>query len=195
MGFRSLRVLNEDRVKGGAGFPPHRHRDMEILTYVLSGGLAHEDSTGGGSVIRPGEVQRMSAGSGVVHSEFNASSGEPVHFLQVWIVPATRGIAPGYEQMAFPAAGPVRLIASPDGVAGSLRIHQDVRVHAGTLVPGERVEHALADGRGAWLHVAQGAVTLNGRALAAGDGAAIEAELALSIVGVETAEILLFDLA
>jgi len=198
MGFRSLRVINEDRVQPGAGFPTHGHRDMEILTWVLAGALEHRDSLGTGSVIRPGDAQRMSAGTGVMHSEYNASATEPVHFLQVWILPERRGLAPGYEQRHFAAGerrGHLRLIASRDGRDGSLVIHQDARVHAGLLDPGQAVTHALASGRHAWVQVARGALTLNGRALEAGDGAAVSDEPALTLVAREPAEVLVFDLA
>jgi hypothetical protein len=197
-GFRALRVINEDRVAPGAGFPTHGHRDMEIISYVLAGALEHRDSMGNGSVIRPGEVQRMSAGTGVRHSEYNHSATEPVHFLQIWIVPGRPGIAPGYEQRSFPEAerrGRLRLIASPDGSAGSVTIHQDARVYATLLEPGESATHALATGRHAWVHVARGAAAVNGLALGAGDGAAVSDEAAVSIVATAPAEALLFDLA
>src|SRR5690242_6764300 len=159
MGFRALRVINEDRVEGGKGFGTHPHRDMEIISYVLSGGLQHRDSMGTGSVIKPGDVQRMSAGTGVTHSEFNASPSELVHFLQIWIMPDRRGYAPGYEQKHFTEAerqGQLRLVASNDGRDGSLTIHQDARLYASLLAPGEPVTHDLAQGRYAWLHVARG---------------------------------------
>lgn len=198
MGFRGLRVINEDRVKPGRGFPTHGHRDMEILSYVLAGALEHEDSMGTGSVIRPGDVQRMSAGTGVMHSEFNPSRTEPVHFLQIWILPGTRGLEPSYEQKHFPEAekrGRLRLIASRDGRDGSVTIHHDASVYAAVLAPGERVTLALADGRHAWVQVARGAVTLNGEMLGAGDGAALSREPALTLVAAEPAEALVFDLA
>ncbi len=200
MGFRALRVVNEDRVRPGEGFPTHGHRDMEILSYVLSGALAHRDSTGGQGVLRPGEVQRMSAGTGVRHSEFNGSRDAPVHFLQIWILPDRDGAAPSYEQRAFPEGerrGRLRLVASPDGAEGSLRIGTDARVHATLLGDGERVRHALAPGRHGWVQVARGALSVNGVALEAGDGAAVsdEAELVLAGRGAELAEALLFDLA
>ena len=197
MGFRTLRVINEDRVTPGAGFPTHGHRDMEIVTYVLDGAIAHKDSLGTGSVIRPGDVQRMSAGTGVRHSEFNASRAEPVHFLQIWIEPAKTGIAPGYEQKAFSEAdkrGRLRLVASPDGAEGSLTIHQDARVYATVLAPGEAVTHRLAPRRHAWVQVTRGALTVGGEPLALGDGAAISAEADVLIVGETDAEALLFDL-
>jgi len=197
MGFRGLRVINEDRVQPGRGFPTHGHRDMEIISYVLTGALEHKDSMGTGSVIRPGDVQRMSAGTGVMHSEFNPSRTEPVHFLQIWILPGTRGLDPSYEQKPFPEAekrGRLRLIASRDGRDGSVTIHLDASVYAAVLAPGERVALALADGRHAWVQVARGAVTLNGEALGAGDGAALSREPALTLVAVERAEVLVFDL-
>jgi redox-sensitive bicupin YhaK (pirin superfamily) len=198
MGFRDLRVINDDRVRGGHGFPPHPHRDMEIITYVLEGALEHKDSMGNGSVIRPGDVQRMSAGTGVVHSEFNPSPAEPVHLLQVWILPRERGLAPGYEQKTFVDAdlrGVLRVIASPDGRDGSVTIHQDVTVYASRLSPGAEVRHTLAPGRFAWLHVARGAARVNGSALVAGDGAAVSGEPELTLTTAQPAEVLLFDLA
>ncbi len=198
MGFRSLRVINEDRVAPGQGFGTHGHRDMEILSYVLEGGLAHRDSTGGGGVITPGDVQRMSAGTGVMHSEFNASRSEPVHFLQIWLLPERRGIPPGYEQKHFPAEqrkGQLRLIASPDAAEGSLRIHQDARVYTTLLGSGEAVTHALAPGRHAWVQVARGQVRLGDVLLAAGDGAAVSDEDAVTLTGEAPSEVLLFDLA
>jgi quercetin 2,3-dioxygenase len=198
MGFRSLRVINEDVVAPGEGFPTHPHRDMEIITYVLEGALSHEDSLGSGSVIRPGDGQRLSAGRGLRHSEMNASAKVPVHFLQIWITPDSQGYDPSYEQRAFPnreKRGKLRLIASPDGADGSVTIHQDARLYVSLLSSEEVVTHALAKGRYAWLHVAKGAVELNGKALHQGDGAAIRDESALSIKGTQDAEILLFDLA
>ena len=197
VGFRSLRVINEDRVQPGEGFGTHGHRDMEIISYVLEGQLEHKDSLGTGSVIRPGDVQRMSAGTGVRHSEFNASRSEPVHFLQIWIEPAKTGIAPGYEQKTFSEAdkgGQLRLVASPDATEGSLTIHQDARVFATVLAPGQAVTHRLAPGRHAWVQVTRGTLTVGGEPLAQGDGAAISAESAVSIVGETDAEALLFDL-
>jgi quercetin 2,3-dioxygenase len=196
-GFSALRVINDDTVQPGQGFGAHPHRDMEILSYVLSGALAHRDSSGGGGVIRPGDVQRMSAGSGVVHSEFNASSDEPVHFLQIWLLPEKRGIDPGYEQKTFSAeerSGQFRLLASRDGRQGSVTIHQDAAVYGALLGKGERASSALGAGRSGWMHVARGAVELNGTRLSAGDGAAVKDEQALALVGVEAAEILMFDL-
>ncbi len=198
MGFRSLRVLNEDRVEGGRGFGAHSHNDMEIVTYVLEGALEHADSMGNRSVIVPGDVQRMSAGTGVTHSEFNPRPDEPVHFLQIWLVPNRRGLAPGYEQKAIAEKeerGVLRLIASRDGRDGSVTIHQDVDLFASRLEPGERVEHALRPGRHAWLQMVRGGIELNGTALAAGDGAAVSRESALEMVAVEPAHFLLFDLA
>ena len=198
MGFRSLRVINEDRVAAGRGFGAHSHRDMEIVTYVLEGALEHADSMGTRSVIVPGEIQRMTAGTGVTHSEFNGKRDEPVHFLQIWLVPERRGLAPGYEQKAIPEKeerGVLRLVASRDGREGSVTIHQDVSLYASRLQPRERVKHALADGRHAWLQMVTGRVELNGTALAAGDGAAVSQESALEMVALEPAHFLLFDLA
>jgi len=197
MGWGPLRVINEDRVAGGTGFPTHPHRDMEIITYVLEGALEHRDSLGTGSVIRPGEVQRMSAGTGVRHSEYNASKTEPVHLLQIWIEPSRAGIAPGYEQKTFPESerrGKLRLIAAADGREGAVTIHQDAAVYATTLARGERVEHAVAAGRLGWLQIARGALLLNGERLDQGDGAALENERRVTLEGLEPAEALLFDL-
>jgi redox-sensitive bicupin YhaK (pirin superfamily) len=199
MGFRDLRVINDDRVAPGRGFGAHPHRDMEIVTVPLAGGLAHKDSMGNGSVIRPGDVQRMSAASGIVHSEFNDSPHDPVHFLQIWILPARRGGAPSYEQRHFPEAerrGRLRLVGAHDGREGAVTIHQDVDLYAGLLAAGEKATHRLAPGRHAWVQVARGAVTLNGERLEAGDGAAVTGESALALAGTEDpAEVLLFDLA
>ncbi len=198
MGFRSLRVINEDRVQPGQGFPTHAHKDMEIISYVLEGGLAHKDSLGTGSVIRPGDVQRMSAGRGVRHSEFNHSPDDPVHFLQIWLIPNEQGIAPSYEQKTFAdeeKRSRLRLIASADGRDDSVLIHQDAQLYAALLAPAEQVVHQLGPERHAWLQVARGAVTLNNQTLNQGDGAAISHEQTLQIAGQETAEILLFDLA
>ncbi len=196
MGFRSLRVINEDRVQPGRGFGTHSHRDMEIVTYVLEGGLEHRDSMGTGSVIRPGEVQRMSAGTGVLHSEINPSRSEPVHLLQIWILPERRGIKPEYEQKAFPAEerkGKLRLVASHDGKDGSLTIHQDAKLFAATLTDGQTINYDLQQGRYAWLQVARGSVDVNDQTLRAGDGAAIEDERTITLQG-RDAEVLLFDL-
>jgi len=185
MGFSVLRVVNDDRVAPGGGFPTHGHANMEILSYVISGGLEHKDSIGTGSVIRPGDVQRMSAGTGVRHSEFNASRTEPVHFLQIWIIPARAGLPPSYEQKTFPAAerdGRLKLCAAPDGRDGALTIHQDVRLYAGTFAPGSKATLELAAGRNAWVQVADGAVV---------------DERALTISGVSgqpAGEVLIFDL-
>lgn len=198
MGFRALRVINEDVVRQGHGFPPHSHRDMEILTYVLAGALEHKDSMGTRSVIVPGEVQRMSAGTGVTHSEFNASQTEPVHLLQIWLLPARTGLPPEYEQKAFGDAdkrGTLRLVAAGDGRAGAITIHQDADLYAGLLSPGERAKHHLAPGRHAWVHVVRGAVALNGTVLATGDGAAVSDEPDLDLTATADTEILLFDLA
>ena len=198
MGFRSLRVINEDRVAPGKGFGTHSHRDMEIITYVLEGALAHADSMGNRSTIVPGDVQRMSAGTGVTHSEFNGQRERPVHFLQIWLLPDRRGLAPGYEQKAIPPQeerATLRLIAARDGRDGAVTIHQDVDLYASRLEPGERVKHALASGRHAWLQMVSGRVELNGTALGAGDGAAVSRESALEIAALEPAHFLLFDLA
>ncbi|HEX9502602.1 MAG TPA: pirin family protein [Thermoanaerobaculia bacterium] len=196
MGFRALRVINEDRVEPGRGFGTHSHRDMEIITYVLEGELEHRDSMGTGSVIRPGEVQRMSAGTGVLHSEVNPSRSNPVHLLQIWILPQHRGIKPEYEQKTFPASernGKLRLVASHDGAEGSLKMHQDAKLFAGSLQSGGSVSYDLQPGRYAWLQVARGTVEINGQKLNAGDGAAIEDEASLELSG-QDAEVLLFDL-
>lgn len=198
MGFRNLRVINEDRVAPGAGFGTHSHRDMEILSYVLDGALEHRDSTGGGSVIRPGDVQRMSAGSGVAHSEFNASKTEPVHFLQVWLLPDEQGVAPSYEQKTFVLevmGEALPVVATPDGRGGSVKIHSDTVVYAGRLAAGAMVAVPIAEGRHAWVHVAQGEVRVNGERLSAGDGAAMSAERSVAIEGVKASEVLVFDLA
>lgn len=198
MSFRSLRVINEDIVAPGEGFPMHPHRDMEIITYVLEGAIEHKDSLGTGSVILPGDGQRMSAGTGIRHSEFNHSQTDAVHLLQIWIMPDKQGHKPGYEQKSFPAdekQGKLRLVASPDGENGSVTIHQDAKLYVTLLNPEEEVTHDLAADRHAWLQVAKGKVELNGHKLDQGDGAAISNEDKLSIKGVENAEVLLFDLA
>jgi redox-sensitive bicupin YhaK (pirin superfamily) len=197
MGFRALRVINEDRVKPESGFGTHSHRDMEIVSYVLGGELAHQDSMGTGSVIRPGDVQRMSAGTGVTHSEWNHSKTEHVHFLQIWILPERRGITPSYEQKTIPEGetqNRLRLVASPDGRDGSVTLHQDARIHVARLEAGQAITQALAAGRHAWVQVARGAVELNGTALAQGDGAAVSDEQALAIRARDDAELLVFDL-
>jgi redox-sensitive bicupin YhaK (pirin superfamily) len=198
MAFRALRVLNDDRVKPGAGFGTHGHRDMEILSYVLEGALAHRDSMGTGSVIRPGEIQMMRAGSGVTHSEFNASEQEPVHFLQIWIVPDTPGLAPAYGQKPVDEAaarGAFALLASKDGRDGSLRLHQDADLWLALVAPNERRELRLQASQNAFVHVARGSVALNGTALAEGDGVAVSDESALVLEGRDQADVLLFDLA
>lgn len=198
MGFRQLRVINEDRVQPGRGFGTHPHRDMEIVSYVLEGGLQHKDSMGTGSIIRPGDVQRMSAGTGVTHSEYNASSTELVHFLQIWLLPSRRGMAPGYEQKAFPREekdGRLRLVASPDGAEGSVTIHTDARLFAGLFDQGQTADHVLVPGRHAWVHVVRGRVRVNGQELAAGDAAALSNEEKVHVEGIEGGEVLVFDLA
>ncbi|MGE0443632.1 MAG: pirin family protein [Vicinamibacterales bacterium] len=198
MGFRALRVINEDRVKPGYGFPTHPHRDMEIISYVLDGALAHRDSMGTGSVIRPGDVQRMSAGTGVLHSEMNPSDSEPVHFLQIWLLPDERGIQPSYEEKRFPVEekqGRLRLVAARDARDGAVAIHQDVDLYAGVFAAGDGARVDLRPGRHAWLQVARGAVTLNGHAFNQGDGAAVSDEGALDLQATEDAEVLVFDLA
>jgi redox-sensitive bicupin YhaK (pirin superfamily) len=197
MGFRTLRVINEDRVVPGAGFPPHRHRDMEILTYVLDGALEHKDSLGNGAVIRPGDVQRMSAGRGVQHSEFNASKSEPVHFLQIWIQPDRTGIDPGYEEKHFSAAerrGRLCLIASPDRADGSLLIHQDARVYAGLFDGAEGARLELPAGRRVYVHLARGALSANRVALSGGDALQLGDTPALQLTDAHNAEVLVFDL-
>ena len=198
MGFGPLRVINEDRVRAGAGFDTHGHRDMEIISYVLEGALEHKDSLGTGSVIRPGDVQVMSAGTGIRHSEFNHSQAEPVHFLQIWVLPNRQGLRPRYEQKTFPVdekRSRLRLVASPDGSEGSVVVHQDVRLYASVLDEGEQVAYALNPSRKAWVQVARGAVELNGHALRAGDGAAVTdvAALAIKATTADT-EVLVFDL-
>jgi len=199
MGFRSLRVINEDHVDAGRGFGAHPHRDMEILTFVVSGAVQHADSMGNRAVVRPGELQRMTAGTGVTHSEINPSPAEDLHLLQIWIVPEKRGLDPGYEQISFADRernGRLLRIASPDGADGAVRIHQDVSLYTGFVEPGARVEHALAPGRHAWLQVVSGNVVAGGSTLEAGDGLAVSDETKLTIEGAgETAEVLLFDLA
>jgi redox-sensitive bicupin YhaK (pirin superfamily) len=198
MGFRSLRVINDDRVEGGAGFGMHPHRDMEIITYVLSGALQHKDSMGHGEVLRPGELQHMTAGTGVLHSEFNPDPGEPVHLYQIWIVPDRRGLTPGYAQKAFPAdekRGRWRLVASPDGADGSLTIHQDARLYLAELATGDAVEHRLGANRHAWLQVLRGKVKAGDDDLTAGDGLAVSDEPGLRVQAEEEAEVMLFDLA
>lgn len=197
MGFRSLRVINEDRVQPGEGFGTHPHRDMEIVTYVLDGALQHRDSMGNGSVIRPGQVQRMTAGTGVLHSEFNASKEESVHFLQIWILPEERGLAPGYEESEFGEAekrGRFRVIASRDGRDGSVTVHQDATILATVLGDGEAAAYEIAAGRSAWVQVVRGSVRLNGERYDAGDGAALTEEPGLTLEGIDTAEVLVFDL-
>ena len=197
MGFSALRVINEDRVQPKMGFGTHGHRDMEIITYVLQGALEHKDSMGNGSVIRPGDVQRMSAGTGVTHSEFNHSPAEPLHLLQIWIEPNLRGVAPGYQEARFDDADKrnrLRLVASADGADGSVAIHQDARIFATRPEDGREVAHQMAPGRNAYVHVARGRAEVNGQAVSAGDGVKLSGEPAVRIKGVDAAELLLFDL-
>lgn len=198
MGFHALRVLNEDRVRPGEGFPTHSHREMEILSCVLEGTLEHRDSMGNVSLIRAGEVQRMSAGSGITHSEYNHSLRDMVHFLQIWVVPDVKGLDPEYEQALFPGEerrGRLRRIVSRDGRERSLSVHQDLDLFATILEPGERVGHTLEAGRHAWVQVTRGEAELNGLALRAGDGAAVAREGEILLTGRKNAEVLLFDLA
>lgn len=198
MGFRSLRVINQDRVNGGGGFGTHGHRDMEIVSYVLEGALDHKDSMGNGSTIVPGDVQRMTAGTGVMHSEFNRSESDPVRFLQIWIEPSQVGLEPGYEQTRFSREdklNQLQLIASPDGRDGSVTIHQDASIYATVLESDRTLEYQLPEGRYGWLQVAGGTVKLNGVELATGDGAAIAASGTVTLHATEDAELLLFDLA
>ncbi len=195
MGFGTLRVINEDVIAPGGGFAMHGHRDMEIITWVLSGELAHRDSLGNGSVIRPGEAQRMSAGTGIRHSEFNPSQGAPVHLLQIWILPDTAAVEPGYEQQAIAAPdGQLVVVASRDGAGGGVRIHQDTTLLAARLPAQAAVGHRLGAGRVAWVQVARGAITVNGQALEAGDGAALSGEAAAELRARGASEILLFDM-
>jgi len=195
LGFSVLRVINDDRVAPGAGFATHPHRDMEIVTYVLEGALEHKDSMGNGSVIVPGEVQRMSAGTGVTHSEFNPSKTEPVHFLQIWVLPGAEGLPPGYEQKKFSLPEKsFRLVASPDGRDGSVSINQDAKIYAGRLTNGGSLRQVLSPSRKAWLHVARGDVKLNDTALHEGDAAALQEEPSLELSNAKDAEVLLFDL-
>lgn len=198
MGFRALRVINEDRVSPTAGFGTHGHRDMEIITYVLEGALEHKDNIGNGSVIQPGEVQRMSAGTGILHSEFNHSETEAVHLLQIWLLPDQQGLSPSYEQRNFSPAktpGKLHLVAAKDGREGAVTVHQDVDLYAAVLKAGDRISHPLKPQRHAWIQVARGAITLNGLSLDTSDGAAISNETEVVIEATQDAEFLLFDLA
>lgn len=198
MGFRSLRVMNDDRVQPGQGFGMHGHRDMEIVTYVLEGELQHRDSLGNGSVLRAGHLQRMTAGTGVRHSEFNPSAEHAVHLYQIWLLPRQQGLVPGYEELALDEkekSGRLHLVASPDGAAGSLTIHQDARLYLASLSPGQEVSSAIEPGRAAWLQVLRGNVELSGHDLQAGDGAALTDESSLAVRASEPSEIMLFDLA
>ncbi|MBL8847486.1 MAG: pirin family protein [Hyphomicrobium zavarzinii] len=197
MGFGTLRVINEDVVTGGAGFGTHPHDNMEIISYVLDGALAHKDSLGTGSVIRPGDVQRMTAGTGIAHSEFNASPTEPVHFLQIWVLPEKRNLAPGYEQKSFPPGerrGRLQLVGARDGRDGAVTIHQDLDLHVANLAKGDAVTHALAPHRKVWVQVTRGEVTVNGTLVGQGDGAALTDETEVKIAANDNAEILLFDI-
>jgi redox-sensitive bicupin YhaK (pirin superfamily) len=197
MGFGPLRVINEDRVQPGRGFGEHGHRDMEIISYVLDGALEHRDSMGNGSIIRPGDVQRMSAGTGVRHSEYNASQTEPVHFLQIWILPARAGLTPSYEQQAFTDADKhnrLRLVGSSDGRDGSVTIHQDADLYATVLDSGGVIRHELGAGRQAWVQVARGGVQLDGRPMRAGDGAPLKGPATITLTATADSELLLFDL-
>ena len=197
MGFGPLRVINEDKVLGGQGFDTHGHENMEIISYVLDGALEHKDSIGTGSVIRPGDVQRMSAGTGIRHSEFNHSKTDPVHFLQIWILPERQGLEPGYEEKTFPDAersGVLRLLAARDGRGGALSINQDVDLYGALMTEGETLTHPLHAGRKAWVQVARGTVTLNGEQLHPGDGAAVSEEARLELKATSDAELLLFDM-
>jgi quercetin 2,3-dioxygenase len=199
MGFASLRVINEDKIAGGGGFPTHGHQDMEIITYVLEGALEHKDSIGTGSIIRPGDVQRMSAGTGIRHSEYNADHETPVHLLQIWLLPEANGIEPSYEQKSFAPEqmqGQLRLVGSRDGRNGSITIHQDVNLYAAKLKAGEALSHSPTSGRAIWLQVARGSITLNGQQLYAGDGASITQAEAINLTGQsDDSELLLFDMA
>jgi quercetin 2,3-dioxygenase len=197
MGFGPLRVINEDRVEPGRGFGQHSHQNMEILSWVLEGALAHKDSIGTGAIIVPGEMQRMTAGTGIAHSEFNNSSKEPVHFLQIWILPATQGLKPGYEQRSFTANldGKLLLVASVDGRDGSVLIHQDVDLYVARVAADARLAHQFGPGRVGWLQVARGSVELEGQSLEQGDGASIETLSSIKIEALEDAEVLLFDMA
>lgn len=195
MGHGPLRVINEDRVAPGGGFAPHAHHDMEILSWVLSGALKHQDSLGTSSVIRPGELQRMSAGTGVRHSEYNDSRTEPVHFLQIWILPAQQGLRPSYEQRRYDdLGGRLRLLASGNGRDGSVRLHQDADLYVARLARGQQVRHGFGPGRLGWVQIARGGATLDGQALDAGDGAALAALGELTLTAADTSEVLLFDL-
>jgi quercetin 2,3-dioxygenase len=198
MGFRALRVINDDRVIPGAGFAAHSHRDMEIVTYVLTGALQHKDSLGNGAIIRPGDAQIMSAGTGITHSEFNASADEPVHFLQIWVIPDRQGLQPRYEQKHFPPAerqGKLRLIVDSQGRDGAVTIHQDVQIYSAVLTEGDRIIYDLQENRSGWLQVAGGIVQLNGEELRAGDGVQLSGGQRLAIGTSTQAELLFFDLA
>jgi quercetin 2,3-dioxygenase len=197
MGFHQLRVINEDRVKPGQGFPPHSHRDMEIITYVVEGALEHKDSLDNGSIIRPGEVQRMSAGRGITHSEFNPSRTDPVHFLQIWILPEARGLSPSYQQKAIDlsdARGQFHVIASRQSAQNAVKLHQDAEISVALLEDGQKLLHRLRSGKGGWLQMVRGEITLNTFALSAGDGGAIDGQSELNIKAQQSSEVLLFEL-
>jgi redox-sensitive bicupin YhaK (pirin superfamily) len=198
MHFRSLRVINEDHIAPGAGFPTHPHRDMEIITYVVSGAVAHKDTTGGAGVIGPGQLQYMCAGKGVQHSEFNASPSEPLHLLQIWILPEAKGLTPGYKDVdlsLLPSSGPLQLAVSPDGREGTVKINQDVLLLVGHLAENESAVYSIAPTRGAWIHLISGSLVLNGERLAEGDAAALSLENELRFHAEHAAHFLLFDLA
>lgn len=198
MGFRSLRVINDDVISPSGGFATHGHRDMEIITYILSGALEHKDSLGTGAVIYPGEVQRMTAGTGIMHSEFNHSSSEPVHLLQIWILPDTLNLTPSYEQTAFPVAerqGQLRLVASRDGRDGAVTVHQDLNLYAGLIGNTDRISYQVKPDRSVWLHVAQGEISINNLVLTAGDAIAYAGDNLLELSSQSNGEVLLFDLA
>ena len=198
MGFRSLRVMNEDRVAAGQGFGTHGHRDMEIVTYVLDGALEHKDSMGNGEILQPGEFQRITAGTGITHSEFNPSGDLPAHFYQIWLLPERQGIEPSYEQKSFDPAlrrNQLQLVASRDAAGGSLLIHQNARIYLANVDAGHSVHHEVASGRHAWIQVLRGSITVNGEALEAGDGAAISDEAGLDLAATVNAELMVFDLA
>jgi redox-sensitive bicupin YhaK (pirin superfamily) len=198
MGFRTLRVINEDRVIAGGGFAPHSHKDMEIITYILAGELEHKDSLGQGSIIRAGDVQRMTAGTGITHSEYNPSKTDPVHFLQIWILPAKTGLQPSYEQKSFASdskTGELQLVAATEAAGKAVQVHQDVRLYIGHLTPGYKIQHGIDPGRGLWLQVSEGTVKIDGQELSQGDGCSVLDQANLEIQADKNSRILLFDLA